>query len=445
MVESKTFANFIVEPLGSNIHSPTSFMVRKSFQDLETTTTYTSVDTMFSDIMLEATRPTTHGSSNMKGALVYLKNGTYVPTIGTIIISDTTDDDNVMCHIVGQTRDQTIIKCGFTTGMETQIIHPYCSLDVENLTINCDSKGTFIAGIYPEAAGTATKILRVNNCRFQNMTSFDIITPHNQYAVEISNCIFEKHQNDVSKDQVAFECTHHAHIHDNIFDHTVGSVVGSSLTSGSAFNADIHDNIILRADGNPNFGISMEPYDVNDNYENIFIHDNFIQGGRINIGKEGVWTRTFRNVYVTGNTLYKGGIYVEGPTTGYTDIIKDVAVENNQLFDSWEAGIHINKVGGFCAVRNNTIKNSNKSLATFTGQEPLIYLQSSIDVVCENNLLYMGVVSPDVADFSPQGIRYVDLVDPTIRNNRILNRTVANNSYESIGTHTGSVLISRSS
>ncbi len=56
----------------------------------------------------------------------------------------------------------------------------------------------------------------------------------------------------------------------------------------------------------------------------------------------------------------------------------------------------------------------------------------------------MGVVSPADADFSPQGIRYVDLVNPTIRNNRILNRTVANNSYESIGSHTGSALISRS-
>jgi hypothetical protein len=90
MVEAKTFANFIVEPLGSDIHSPTGFTVRKSFQNVETTTTYTSsqVDTMFSDIMLEATRPTAHGFSNMKGALVYLKNGKYVPTTGQIDISD---------------------------------------------------------------------------------------------------------------------------------------------------------------------------------------------------------------------------------------------------------------------------------------------------------------------------------------------------------------------
>jgi hypothetical protein len=37
----------------------------------------------------------------------------------------------------------------------------------------------------------------------------------------------------------------------------------------------------------------------------------------------------------------------------------------------------------------------------------------------------------------------VNLVNPTIRNNRILNRTIDNKSYLSIGKHTGSVLISR--
>jgi hypothetical protein len=56
----------------------------------------------------------------------------------------------------------------------------------------------------------------------------------------------------------------------------------------------------------------------------------------------------------------------------------------------------------------------------------------------------MGVKSPDDANFSPYGIRYQDSTNLTLRNNSIINRTTANSSYEASGSHTGSVLISRS-
>jgi hypothetical protein len=52
---AKDLGNFIVERLGTNIISPTSFIVRKKFEDVETSTSYSTsqVSTMFNDIMLE--------------------------------------------------------------------------------------------------------------------------------------------------------------------------------------------------------------------------------------------------------------------------------------------------------------------------------------------------------------------------------------------------------
>jgi hypothetical protein len=393
---------------------------------------------MFNAIMLEATRPTAHGSSNMKGALVFLKNGTYLlDGVDGIDISDATDSANVSLRLVGETTQNTIIKAGGIVGTD-RILQPFCSLDVENITFDGSSIAN-VRGIQPSSSGTANKILKVKSCRFTNMKSFDIIIGDNQYGLDISDCRFDNHQ--IENDQIAIGATNYVQIHHNFFDRRTGTAAGSSITSGGANNADIHDNIIIRTDGNPKFGISMEPFN---NYDSIFIHSNLITNGRIEIGGRGSWTFTYRNIFITGNTLVKGGIYVQGPTIGdHTDKIKDVGVGNNQLFDSWEAGIHLEKVGGFCTVTNNIIKGSNKSLVTFTGQEPLIYVESCIDPVIEDNLLYMGVVSPEDPDFSPEGIRYVNLVNPTIRNNRILNRTIANNSYLSIGKHTGSVLISR--
>jgi hypothetical protein len=442
--EAKDLGNFIVEPLGTNINSPTSFIVRKKFQDVETTTTYSTsqVSTMFNDIMLEATRPTAHGSSNMKGGGVYLKNGTYLLD-GTdgIQISDTTDDDNVSLRLIGESRDNVILKAGGITGTD-RILQPFCSLGVENITFNGNSI-TDVYGIEPSASGTSSKIIKVKDCRFTNIEGFDILIGHNCTGVDVSECIFENHQN--AEDNVAFECTGWARIYDNYFDRTAGTTTGSSLTSGTAFNVDIHDNIIKRVAGNIVHGISIETFDVNDNYENVFIHNNLVINGTIAYGSVGAYNRTIKNLVIDSNVLYGGDIRILGPDSGsFSTQVKEFNIENNKIYNPYYRGILVQKTAGIGFVRNNTVYNSNIALDVTTFDKGCIYLQDMKDMICENNSIYMGVKSPDDALFSPYGIRYQDSTNLTLRNNRIINRTTANSSYEASDSHTGSVLISRS-
>jgi len=98
-------------------------------------------------------------------------------------------------------------------------------------------------------------------------------------------------------------------------------------------------------------------------------------------------------------------------------------------------------VGGFNTIRNNLIKNSNISLDVNVSSKGLIRLVRCTDTICENNSLYMGVKSPEDAKFSPYGIKYISMVNPTIRNNMTVNRTPANSSYIDKGGHTGNIVI----
>jgi len=64
-------------------------------------------------------------------------------------------------------------------------------------------------------------------------------------------------------------------------------------------------------------------------------------------------------------------------------------------------------------------------------------------VICEYNTLFMGVTSPENANYSSHGIRYENLSNFVIQRNRILNTTLAPNPpYVSAGTHTGTKILS---
>jgi hypothetical protein len=129
MVEAKGEATYIVEPTNSDIDASNGFTVRKRFKDTETTTTYTTnVTTMFDDILDQMTRPT-GSSSTMKGGLLFLKNGTYSLETSGIIASDSTDGANVHLRIIGESRERTIIKTGFTGSGDMLMCG--CSVDVD--------------------------------------------------------------------------------------------------------------------------------------------------------------------------------------------------------------------------------------------------------------------------------------------------------------------------
>jgi hypothetical protein len=452
MVEAKDIATFLIEPTGSDIYDPTGFTVRKRFQDTESTTIYASNagQTMFQDISDE------FGSgSTDTGCRIYLKNGLYEINQGTsngglIEWSTPAQGHHVNFYIEGETRDGVIIRNTNTTMEGTRIFLVRCNFHLRNVTMdgaNLRVNNTFTTLIDAFGQANGDTILDVRDCRLMRANGSSCRTGDAWAGMIVENCIVERPCE--FHDQIDIEVTSFARICNNFCDRTNGiySGSGSTITSGGGKNILISGNIIRRIQGVPGTprAISLEVSYCPPNFEQCTISNNLIDNGVIFVGDIGTYTGTARNIFVTGNTLYQGGIYIQGPNSGtYVDIVKDVAVENNQLFDSWEAGIHLDHVGGFCTVRNNMIKNSNKELQVQTGQEPLIYMGVSNDVICENNSLYMGVVNPENPDFCSHGIRFSNLVNPTIRNNRIINRTVANPSYESVGTHTGSVLISRS-
>jgi len=184
--EAKNEATFIVEPLGSNLDSPTSYQLRKRFQATDTTTNYSTanVSKMFDDIMDQMSRPTASNSS-MKGGLLFLKNGTYTLNSVGIVAGDTTDGANVHVRIMGESRNSTIIKSG--SGFP-QLLYQVCDLDVENITFDGNSVAT-ISGISEDSSIVPSKKLKVTNCKFTNIEGFDIILGKNQGNSGISTPI----------------------------------------------------------------------------------------------------------------------------------------------------------------------------------------------------------------------------------------------------------------
>ena len=430
---------YVIEPTNANIDASNGFKVTKMFKGSTTSSTYTTnVTTMFDDILDQMTRPTA-SSSTMKGGTLFLKNGTYTLETSGIIAGDSTDGANVHLRLIGESRERTIIKTGFSGTGDS--ITPHCHLDVENITINGNNQAD-IGGINVNTGDVATKILKVKNCRFTNIHGFNIFCGDTTYGVDVSECTFDTSQ--VAEDLFALEASNFAHIHHNIFDRRAGVTDWEMLTSGSLKNANINDNIFLGLD-HVN-AISLEGFNAHNNYDNVLIHGNLCENTNIVIGSSGAWSETFRNMAIMNNHLHGGTITVYGPSTGsYTDLIKYINIENNTLIDSWHGGINIVKVDGYCTVRNNSIKNSNISSDSFPNDKGGITLEKSRDVVCTNNFIYMGVVSPEDADVSPYGIKHIDLINPTIINNRVVNRTVANPDIVSEGTNTGTIRITDNS
>jgi hypothetical protein len=447
MVEAKDIATYIIEAVGADIYNPDSYLVRKRFQDTETTTSYPN--TQFSNA-LQAISDNSCSASSTCGCRIYLKNGLYEmlqgpDTDGGLVEwSTTTNGHFANVYIEGETREGVKIQNIEAAPEETPTSRMFlvrCNFSIKTLSMDGGGaiSGASLNGINAFGQVAGTGIIEVRDCRFSNMDGNNIGA--GEATVIVENCIFEKPI--AEHDQISLGCTNFARINNNFFDRTNGSYFdfGSTITAAQGKNMYITNNIIRRNQGPDRYAISLET-GWGYNYDRCVIANNLVDNGLIYVGGEGSYSDTAINIYVTDNKLYQGGIYVQGPTSGsYSTQIKDVVVENNQLINSWEAGIHLDRLAGLCTVRNNVIKNSNAQRATYTGQEPLIFATSCTDPIIENNFLLME--SDADANFSPEGIRYVNLVNPTIINNRILNRTIANNSYLSIGTHTGSVLISR--
>jgi hypothetical protein len=441
-IEARNLATYVIEPVGADIHDPDSFTVRQIFQGNETTSNYTPSEVwkMFDDIMFQMTNPTISGS-NMRGGLLYLKNGTYTLNADEqgILVGGDTDGATVSCKIVGETKENTRLNA--INGMsENELIKPFCTLEVESITFNGDGEnGATGVGINPYFGTVPTKILRVKNCRFTNFGDFDIKIDENTRGFELSECQFDNHQ--IDNDQVAIRVSEWAQIHDNLFDKTTGVDEGEMLTSGELYNADIYNNILKRTTNNGN-GISTEGFDVDN--ENIHIHNNTLVNCDISVGSYNEYTATFRNVVVDSNTIFGGSIRIDGTNPGdYSDQIRNWSITNNNLFNSYRTGIEVYHTAGIGFVRNNTICNSNAVLGG-TDTSGCISLEGVNDCICENNSIYMGVTSPENAAFSPFGIKYNISENLTLRDNKIINRTVANPSYIESGSHTGTKLISRS-
>jgi hypothetical protein len=458
MVEAKQFPTFVIEPLGTDIINPTGFIVRKMLANAESTTTYES--NKFSTLLQDIS-DTMCSASTSVGCRIYLKNGTYKinqgpATDGGLVVFGTTEEGgHVSVYMEGETRDGCIIKNIETAPEETptsQIIRAKCSLSVNNLTVDGDdispSGCNSLNGIKGYGQTNGSPVLEAHNCRFTKIHSTCFSTGSNWSTFIMENCILEKPVSNGDQSNFEIDPTRagFAIVRNNFFDRTNGTYTGqgSTITSGGSHNALVTGNIIKRPSAAASIGntaISFETF-WDQPTSQVTISNHLIDNGEIKIGQGGgAADQTASDVFITGNTIYKGGIHVEGPT-GAGQYVYDIFIENNLLLDAWEAGIFVKNTGGFVTVRNNTIKNSNSIKGNFNGQQTLIFLNTCTDLFCENNFLYMGVVSPPDANFSPQGIRFTGLVNSTIRNNRILNRTVSNNSYQDNGSNTG-CLISR--
>jgi hypothetical protein len=453
MVEAKDLATFIIEAVGSDIMNPDTYLVRKRYQDTETTTGY--ANTAFCQALQDISDAFCN-SSTVYGCRIYLKNGLYEmkqatgTDAGLVTWSSAADGDHVNVYMEGETRDGVILRDIETTPEETptsQIFQVKCSFSINNLTLDGGGNlagGNTVNGIRAYGQTDGSPILEAYNCRFMNMYGTNLSAGTNWSTFIVENCIFEKPTQiaDQVNCELALARAGFIIVKNNFFDRTNGTYTGSgsSFTTGGAHDLLFTGNIVKRLSANAvDYGVSLETF-WNHPSVNCTISNNIIDNGYVVIGQGGgAADQQAYQCWIIGNTLYQAGIKVEGPA-GAGDYVKNIFVENNILLDPWEKGILVANTGGFVTVRNNTIKNSNKSGVTFNGQQQLMYLQGATDLVVENNLLYMGTGADP--DLSPEGIRYGGLVNPTIRNNRIINRT-ANSPYFDSGGHSGTQLISR--
>ena len=109
MVEANDLATFIIEAVGSDIMNPDIYLVRKRYQDKETTTGYGN--TGFSNLLQDISDSFCRSSTSV-GCRVYLKNGLYEmlqgPNTDGVEWSNTTEGYHVSIYMEGETRDGCI-------------------------------------------------------------------------------------------------------------------------------------------------------------------------------------------------------------------------------------------------------------------------------------------------------------------------------------------------
>jgi parallel beta-helix repeat protein len=373
------------------------------------------------------------------GCRIQLKNGLYEIDQGTATQSlvewgNVAEGDHVHFHIEGETRDGVIIRNVSSTGTNWRMFLARCNITLNNLTMDGANLGPSISLVEAYGQSNGDIILEARNCRFMRSTAFCNRTGDPTAGMICHHNIYE--QPAAGQDQIAIGVTKFATIMDNYMDRTNGTYVldGSSITAGGGNHIRISGNLIKRNPGYHSFGISIEGFE---DYDGVMIDHNIVENGWINIDVSDA-AYTSRRIKVIGNDVFQGGIRVLGPPSSPTNA-KYITVENNTIIDSDLFGIKIADTGGRSTVKNNLIVNSNRLLMANASSIDigLIRIVDVSDLEVTDNTLEMNVTSPANADYCWYGIRYESLTNCRIKRNEIINNTLANSSYSSVGTSTG--------
>ncbi len=379
-------------------------------------------------------------NANMNGR-IFIKNATYpiagyAPFAPFAINLQLGNDANYLnyAHVIGESRNGVIFQNtkNNTTQPAWKLVNAKCRTRWENITMDGGNLGdaTHFFDLL-SMSSTNPNRAEVSNCRFTNSWGFGLFLGNNVSGFDVYGNIFDT-QRSILED-VAFECDEWGFIHHNYFDRNSGNLLGSSLTSGSAHNVDIHDNIVKRtADIAAGFAISLEGWG---NYSDCRVHHNDVTGGPIIIGAGGTWTSdwTFRNMSIDNNTVDGGGIRIQGrPTGGFTNTIHGLVIDNNVVHDSHTWGIYIEKVADGLTVRNNKIRNTNTSNTAGSNNGLIEMFDCSNFVVSDNDLRMLDTSN---ANRNPHGIASWLGTNGKIYNNHIVNLTI-NPSYVDWGNNT---------
>jgi hypothetical protein len=455
MVDStgaKSLYAYIVEP-----DSTSGYNCRMIRQGTETLTNYSNATTMFQDI--------SDFLSTIGGGRVGIRNGLYLIDGSEIYIpgegvqnallqwgNPGSATNPVDIILEGETREGVIIRNTYTPpSLETDFFGAFCSLELRNITLDNDALGNLNGGtavnILRAREGTDGKrILRANNCEFIDHTGYGFRVPSNRVITpsflgsEATNNIFRR--TCTGDDMCRCHPDGWGKTIGNYFDTRVAGVSsdGQCITGGTSINMQISDNVIERSPEDIRNGISLEPF--SGNCKNVLIHDNIVNYGIVKVGQD-TWAGTAKNILIRDNIVTGGQIRLKGPTSGdYSTELMHAVIKGNTLIDSPQYGIRVNNTAGICEVRNNLVINSNGELDAGTNNS-CIHLDHCLNMICENNTIYMGLRYPPDVKFSPAGIKYTFMVSSKIQGNRIFNLTTTPNpNYVNGGGHSGTNIFS---
>ena len=367
---------------------------------------------------------------------LFFKNGTYdidnASTQRGWIIGEITNGATKYVHCEGESRDGVIFRNAYAPVVEsptyvmilchTHSLWENITFDGNNLGVNgsVDLLAFFASPVYQEVRG----------CKFTKQTAFAIYTGttnrgfwfHHNYFVAKTGTSYEF---------VACQVIEFGFVHHNYFDQTTNGTNGSALTFGTALNLDVSDNIIQRVQDATGFGISLEAWG---NYENCNIHDNQVTNGTIVIGPGGPWTSdyTFRRITVENNILRGEGIRAVGrPTGGFTNSIKDIRISGNNIFESRNYGLYIEKIADGLTIQNNKVRDTNFANTAGTNFDCLFMIECNNFLVTDNDMrmLDTGAVR------NPHGISIFNCTNGRVYGNHVINLT-AHSSYVDWGNNT---------